>query len=208
MSFQSLDEQLNLLPLRLRPLDVHEPKQKRKPLRPPQRIPKVPRPRVPIKRRPELPVRLRGPHPVRGVPPPVGFRPVDLGQAALAHPALGRQPLGDLPVHLRPAAARPARREAPLLVLAVVATGRAVDPAEAEGRVPRLDVVDPRGCGFGLAQEEADAVVGWIVAEKVFPLFEGEGPHQGLVRRGDHAVSLEVLGRCESALPWLGWAAS
>src|SRR5687767_12511562 len=132
MLLKKFNKLRNLPPPRLRPLGRLNPPNKRIPLTPPQRLPKLRCLFTLIQRRLEVRGGLRSATPrVRALPPAIGFRGVDLCLAGVAHEARGCEggDFGD--VALGPDAVLAARGEALQEVGGVVGLLLAVDPAVA-----------------------------------------------------------------------------
>ena len=127
--------------------------------------------------------------PVRGIPPPVGLRPLDLGVAAVAHAAVADQPRDMVPIDLRPEAARAPGAVVLQKVVVVEAAAGAVDPAVAERDIERIHHENARLRRAGLAHAEPHAVgLRGVRLEPAFPFGDVvEGEHGAFGVR-DHAL--------------------
>jgi hypothetical protein len=81
---------------------------------------------------------------VGGIPPAIGLRALDLGEAAGAHPPLSDEALDVVAVALRPGAAGATRCERLECVVLVESPDLPVDPAVAQCDVERFVVGDAR----------------------------------------------------------------
>ena len=99
--------------------------------------------RVRVERGPQVVGHRRVLLAVGGIPATVGLRPLDLGEPARAHLALGDQARDVVLVDLRPRRLRAARLERDDEEVLVDRLRLPVDPAEAEGDLERLGVTDP-----------------------------------------------------------------
>lgn len=60
-----------------------------------------------------------------------------------------------------------------------------------EGDIQRVRVGDAKGCGFGLTEQKAHAIIRWATFEEMLPLFKRKGSYQGFIRESDHSAENE-----------------